>query len=458
MQGSTLSTAHRGDPSQTLDALSAWTIVSRRWLTMLCTLTYTLVLLWSYKHLVAPYYAYMGLHYSPQSTAHIATGVFFAVVPSLWLQIYSTRPSTLIYYLLFFLVYIPSCIVPPLILGGKLSAYMTYQLALLGGLTILGISYRLPLLKIARPRVPGSLYWKGVAAWTLGTVALTSTQFDITNLHIPSWGLEFYEIRSDYKEMIVGASPILAYAIMWQSKIIGPLLFVHGLRTKNPLWIAAATSVQLLIFLITGVKTVLFSLVMLFGLYLLLSISRRGLLTGLLIGLLVVVCGSAAIDIVLDNEPPVMTGTFVRRNMFIPGLLTAYYYDFFSQNPKQYLSNTVFLRRFVDSPYQTSAAQTIGLAYFGSYEASANANLWSDAYSNLGLIGVPLYSAVLVLILWVFDSLAVGVDRRLATILLAMPAMAIVNTSMLTVLLSHGLSLGLLAMYLHPRETSTSVS
>ncbi|MEX1027268.1 MAG: hypothetical protein WD049_04575 [Candidatus Paceibacterota bacterium] len=398
----------------------------------------------------------MGFHYSPQSFSHIVNACIFATLPTLWLEVHSDRPSTLIYYLVYFLVYIPSCIVPPLILGTGLADYMPYQLTIMAGLTIMGLGYRLPLLNIVRPRLAQPLYWKVVAGCTLGTVGLVSLHFDIANLHVPSWGLEFYEIRSDFKETIGTASAVTAYALMWQSKVVGPLLFLHALQTKNPLWAGVSGGVQLLIFLVTGVKTVLFSLIMLLGFYLMLSVARRGLLTGTLIALLCVVCGSALIDTCLDQETPIVTGTLVRRNMFIPGLLTAYYYDFFSENPKQYMANAFLLRHFVDSPYQVSAAQTIGLEYFGSYEASANANLWSDSYANLGLIGIPIYSLVLAVVLWIFDSLSTGVDRRLATVLLAMPAMAIVNTGMLTVLLSHGLVLAMLAMFLYPTDENSA--
>ena len=100
----------------------------------------------------------------------------------------------------------------------------------------------------------------------------------------------------------------------------------------------------------------------------------------------------------------------------------------------------------------------IGDAYYGHVQGpidvSANANLWADAYANFGILGILFFTAILGGFLWILDSVAKGASLKISTLLLAYPAYMLVNTKLQTTLLTHGLVLVLVILYILPRQTN----
>jgi hypothetical protein len=164
-----------------------------------------------------------------------------------------------------------------------------------------------------------------------------------------------------------------------------------------------------------------------------------------------IIGGARIADKTLDEENIYFSSIFVRRLILTPGLLSGYYVDFFSDNPKAMFGHSV-LSGFVDYPYLASPAQLISTTYFGVGEGRSNANFWTDGFANLGLPGVVLATMLLGSVLWMYDSIAIDLDRRVSTLLLAMPSMALVNSALFTVLLTHGMFVAMLLMHTLPRE------
>jgi hypothetical protein len=135
----------------------------------------------------------------------------------------------------------------------------------------------------------------------------------------------------------------------------------------------------------------------------------------------------------------------------LPGLLTGYYYEFFSSHPKAHLGHSIF-KSLIDYPYAVEPPYLIGALYFHNASNDANANVWADAYANFGYFGVICFTLLLAAVLWLYDSMAVECDRRLATLAMALPAFSLANGALLTSLLSNGMALAMLLVYLMPRE------
>jgi hypothetical protein len=81
---------------------------------------------------------------------------------------------------------------------------------------------------------------------------------------------------------------------------------------------------------------------------------------------------------------------------------------------------------------------------------SANANFWADAYANFGYAGIVCFTLLLALVLWLYDSGSAGRDRYVTALVIALPAFAVANSGLLTSLLTHGIGLAMLLMYLMP--------
>jgi hypothetical protein len=146
-----------------------------------------------------------------------------------------------------------------------------------------------------------------------------------------------------------------------------------------------------------------------------------------------------------------VSSLFTRRTLMIPGLLSFTYYDFFSQNELVYLS-TSRLGFFIDYPYELSPPNLIGGVYFGAPTMHANTGITGDAFMNFGFLGLVLWGVILVIILKLVDACGRRVDLRLGVAAIAAPALSLNNSALLTNILTHGLWLALLLLYLLPKK------
>ena len=141
------------------------------------------------------------------------------------------------------------------------------------------------------------------------------------------------------------------------------------------------------------------------------------------------------------------SGALVDRVIIIPAEIHYWYYDFFGVNgaPALQLSQSV-LAPLTDAHYGTPIAEVIGWKYMGS-AASANVGLFGDAFANFGFAGCAIFALLFGLVLKAVDAAARGADPRLAAALVAMPSFELVNSGLLTTLLTHGLALTIVVLW-----------
>jgi hypothetical protein len=93
----------------------------------------------------------------------------------------------------------------------------------------------------------------------------------------------------------------------------------------------------------------------------------------------------------------------------------------------------------------------IGSVYFHSASNDANANIWADAYANFGYAGILCFTLLLAILLWLYDSMAASSrDVQVAALAIGLPAFALANGGLLTSLLTNGVGLAMLLIYLMP--------
>jgi hypothetical protein len=101
---------------------------------------------------------------------------------------------------------------------------------------------------------------------------------------------------------------------------------------------------------------------------------------------------------------PILAGVFVNRFLFIPALLTQFYFDFFDGNPFFFAESSLF-NLFVKSPYEIPVGFLITREYWNEPEVYANNGIVSDGFMNLDYFGVILFSFLFVLLFSFFNSL-----------------------------------------------------
>jgi hypothetical protein len=419
---------------------------------MLLMVGYLCALRITYVAFIAPYFGYMNYKYLPPGIAFEAVFWAGALVPATWMPLVVERPSKLLLWFLYAFVYVPVMLVPMLGLSSSVGQKLMLAGSFIVGFHIVALSQLLPLVQFPRINYAPSLFWLGIAGFAALLYALVISSFGL-RLTLPTLA-EVYSTRAEYRATLKESSVLVAYAVPWLAKVINPLAIIRGLTRREPLTLAAGLGGQMLLFAITGMKSIFLS-----GLLLaLLLVPLRN--NGRSFGLWVAGGGAAlvAVGAIIDGflPYPLFSGLLTRRVILTPGLLTGLFFDFYSTHQPVLLSLS-FLRSLIEPQSALPPARMIGAVFFGSDVMSANANIWADAFANFRYFGLFGVSVVLLFVFWLLDSLAVGQSRNEATLLLALPALAFCNTSLPTVLLTHGVLLAMLLLYLRPREAMEPV-
>lgn len=254
-----------------------------------------------------------------------------------------------------------------------------------------------------------------------------------------------YDIRSSYVAMGI---PLSGYLFVWVAYIINPVFFALFLIKKKWIWVGVIVFLQILLFSVTGLKAFLFALP--FVLALMWIVTRKNPLIYMAIGLIgIILLGMLSYWLVNDMW---ISSLFTRRTLLVPAQLSFFYYDFFSQNPYTLLSQHRIFRNFLSYPYHLNPPYLIGEVYFDKPEMSANNGIYADAYMNFGFIGFVLWSIFLTIILRLVDGFSKNKDIKITVAAIAIPALFLTNSALLTCLLTHGLFLSLIILYLLPKN------
>jgi hypothetical protein len=110
------------------------------------------------------------------------------------------------------------------------------------------------------------------------------------------------------------------------------------------------------------------------------------------------------------------------------------------------------LKFFIDSPYKDNIGFIIGEYDTNDIGGRANNGLFSDAYFNLGLIGILLFPLILASLLKLFDGAVKNLDARMYFSIALSIFLALLSLPLTTAILSSGLLIFLILLYFVPFE------
>lgn len=415
---------------------------SRPILVVICAI-YVLVFVLVYNRVIVPIWGYEGFH-SKTTLGRAAVGWVLAALPSLWMPIKLKRPSQVVYWLLYILVLVPSCLVPIYALDDQSRGPLVLAFCLVVVFGVTGLIYRLPLVPL--PRIHLETYEFSVILALLSIICYA--------LMVSAFGFQFhyvsfedtYSVRAEFQNTLIQAPPLVAYAIGWQAWVINPFVMAVGLRSRRMSWVLLGAGGEFAIYSITAFRSMLFSAGLLIFL-LWVTLPPKAFGARLAATWTAIFAGTGA---ALYYGYGLMAEALVGVRMTaLPGLLTGYYYEFFSVHPQAHLGHSI-LKTLVNYPYAAEPPYLIGAIYFHSASNDANANIWADAYANFGYAGILCFTLLLAILLWLYDSIAASCDTRLAALAIGLPAFALANGGLLTSLLTNGIVLVMLLMYLMP--------
>lgn len=424
---------------------------SRRLLLVAGVFGYIACFQWIYVNYLYPFWGYFGFDYNPPGTSYSVLAWLLSLIPGLWMPLKLSRPSQFAYWVLYIAVFIPSMFVPLCAGWNRPTEILPLMLVLFAGFAVAGGSYLLPLFRFRFSGIPRQWFWKGflglAAALTLWMAVVFRHHAQIVSFE------DIYDVRDAANDVAEGSQ--VNYAFMLLTGAINPFLMGCGLfRKRMPLFLAGAAG-QLLVYAIGGTKGSIMSIFFIAAIALLLKVGRAAFGLKMAFSALAL-SGLACLSYVAsgyDPGPLLSIALFVvlMRTLSINGLLTAQYFDFFQHNPLTYFSHIKGVNWIHAYPYQYSLGQEIGLAYAGTSDLDASAHFWAtDGIGGLGLPGVLLMSVFCALVFWVLDSASQRHDPRFAALVTAYAAYNIANISLFTSLLSGGLILLMVLLYLMP--------
>ena len=431
--------------------------VKERVLLVSAVSAYVALFQWMYQYYLYPSWDYFGFHFEPPPWPYLVLAWALSVTPTLWMPVKLTRPSQLAYWVLYITVFIPSMFVPlyaGLDAPGEISLLMV---TLYAGFAIMGACYQAPLLRLRPARISRRVFWKGfgliAGALVLWMIAVFRGRMQFLSFN------NIYDLRDIQNDISEGT--LVNYAFMLLTGALNPFLMGCGLFYRRRWLFLAGVLGQLLVYSVGGTKGSVLSIAFISGFYILFRIGSSPFALKLAFGTLALAGGLCVTYVFAGYDPVPLQMHWIAlfvvlvRTLSMNGLMTAWYYNFFQNNPHTFYSHIKGVNWFVHFPYERTAALEIGSVYMGGNDADPTAHFWAiDGIGALGLLGVLLISAFCGLVFWLLDSAAQKHDPRFAALVTSYAAYNIANISIFTSLYSGGLAILILALYLMPAEAA----
>jgi len=432
-----------------MEELAARYSVNGRFRPVAIAAVYFLVIMLIYYYRVVPAFSYMGYGWNQPYRGFVFVMALFAIFPSVFMQVNLARPSIMANWILYMFVYMPSVSISILVTNRSWQAGLLLQFVLLSGMMLQLLVSRFRLVRFRRSIITWPRYSKILGGAALASlvviVFLVGVHFNLMVF------VDEYIIRDSFNTRI-NAYPLLAYLISWLSDVINPLWLLVSLFRGNRGSASIACMGQAFIFAQSGHKTVLFSVLMILVLYFFSSRFKGKLVLYFVLAITFLMVFSWGIDLLTDSY--FATSIFARRGVHTPGLLTGYYWDYFSDHSILFYSHS-FMKSFIKYPYAMAPPFVIGYQYFESVEMAANVNYLADGFSNLGYFGIIVHAGILAMYLYIYDSVSQDMNVDFAALILIVPVLGLVNSALFTCLLTGGLGLLVFLVAMMPAAKSS---
>lgn len=254
-----------------------------------------------------------------------------------------------------------------------------------------------------------------------------------------------YEFRS------IRASEIdfelLAYTNLWAQKIFTPLILAIGLERKSAWMIGFAIAMHFVFFGVTQHRSHLFTpllVLIAFQIYHR-EISYAGILAVVSVALLIFLATNTLLDL------KDLAAIAVRRALFVGASVTYAWVDFFSTNAKVHFADNLLSKQVLNTYSGLNLPKYMGEYMRPNAQLAFNSGLVGSGYAHLGAAGAGLYGAILGLIVRFNGRLIqLGAPPYIHAAIFFLPyRIAWADADLTTGLLSHGLILGSLTLWLY---------
>lgn len=252
--------------------------------------------------------------------------------------------------------------------------------------------------------------------------------------------VDVYELRDNARTFKM---PLLLDYIWAATYNIIPVLIVYFIVNKKIQIVVLLMFVGILNFSINGSKSAFFKILFCLFLFLFHKQNLRKVILPIFVFISLLTVG-----VYLFFDDIFLSTLITRRVFFVPNQLDTLYYDYICKHEPLYFDTEGFGK----------LSFLIGENYFDMFGMRANNGLFSDAYVNLGPIGVCVFPIILGLFLNFFCSICRKHNQAI-TLFSAIIVVTTLGSSVFTTsLLTHGLFLLLVTLYLMPKSEIESIN
>lgn len=403
----------------------------------------TAALMLSHAAMDSKVFGFLGLRYVDPGWGWTALSFALGTLPGLWMPVRLSRPSEVAYWILYATVVVPTSFLPFRVLDLDFGAVFWFVAAMVGCFYALGFACRMPLARIPRPDWDTPTYTALLLAVLLG---VTAAVWYVGGFRVDLGLTDIYARRRAAREVVQQQS-FASYLKGNLASALQPFALAVGLAARSWWLVLASVFAGLVVFSLEGSKTSALLPLFLLALWPMLTRQRRrfGLwFCGACFGL--VVAAYFAFEATRYFHIPTLT---TWRLFQVKGLLSSYYFEFFSSHPPTLLGDGI-LQPFVGRTYELATPRLIGDAYFGSDETNSNANIWASAFGDFGYAGMGMATVLAGLVFRALDGLAVGRGFLIPAFMAAFIGLKWSDTALDTSILSHGVLATLLLLLLMP--------
>ena len=371
----------------------------------------------------------------------------FALLPMVFLPINISRPSDFASWILYLCLLSPGSFILLMVSGESPENTSVLLAALLVSFFLFEYFRRRRPFRLSTPK---SLKFLFDIMLPIVTLALTLFVFSLANFNIKLSFGDLYTRRFAARMILVGGS-LTNYLVSFLGSVCMPVAVIYAIDRRKWYYMSLVVLIVISIFSLDGEKAIVFTPILMVGMSLKLKRSMGISCLWLLGGICAVVLLSVLEPVLLGSRS--MMNMLIHRELIMPSLLTADYWDFYSLNPHVYMKDTIigFLIP-TASNYPLPKALTIGLHYFHDIKVNANVNIWASAFADFGYYGMFVTSIVAGSLLRLVDSMAMNDKRAFACICCVSLGLTWVNMPLYTSLITNG-GLGLiLALYFYSEE------
>ncbi|MHB9038602.1 MAG: hypothetical protein ACYC64_18275 [Armatimonadota bacterium] len=434
--------------------------IRQRVILIMVVVLYVFAFNWTYRAYINPMFAYYGLGYLPPPLRYQVISWALCVIPALWMPMQLFRPSLLLFYLQYFMLYMPATFVvyhynmPQIERADALSLVVFMFI----GLSVMQSVYYLPLVRIRAGKFKVGEFWVMSAAVLVLALAyllaVFGPQAHFTNIANADMTNAYRDQYGDTASQSLLGSRFTGYMTLWIQNVLLTVIIAAGLFSKRYWMTAAGLFTFVFFFAVQGTKTSALSPLAPILVYAWVKKTSKGDASKLALGLTALLMTVVPLTLVgMTTAAKWLVVLFHFRSITSMSLVLCQYFTFFQHNPLTHMAHLMGSSLVMTDPYPQGSTQIPFMVadYIYGVRFCDNAGMWAwDGIGGFGLAGIVLVSAMFACVLWILDCVSVRLKPAFVAVALALIAGVFLNTNIQLTFVSQGLAALIILLALLP--------